>query len=84
MEAAHVLVPFLGGAVVGAIGVALGFWVRLRQPMHPARLGFHRPAPGVLVVEVRSTISAAYAEQIRTWFEAEEPETSVLVVCLEE
>jgi hypothetical protein len=87
---AHVWVPLIGGAVVGAMGVALGLLAALHWHRRgtPARLTFHRPTTGVLVVEVRARISAAYAEELRTWFEREEQRVygegaSVLLVALD-
>lgn len=81
---AQLLGTFLGGAFLGAFVLGLAVYTRLRWPARPdSRVTFHRPKPHMLVVEVRANISAAYAEQIRTWFEAEEPETRVLIVCLE-
>lgn len=85
MDAA-LLTAFAAGAILGCVGSAVGIWAtqrRRRGPFDLAKMTFHRPREGVLVVEIREDLSATYAAQIRSWLEAVEAEgTAVLVVAL--
>lgn len=78
------LAMFAAGWLLAILSTSLGIWAGKRFRLaDPAKLTFHRPREGVLVVEVRQDLSAKYAEHLRAWLEQVEGQgTSVLVVAL--